>query len=500
MPLPKNSCCRAAALAVAVGVLLIVAPAAPAATRLVAPSGADGGDCLAAPCASFRYAYGQAAAGDVITVAAGSYGPQQVPQGSKSVTFLGLPGNKIRQVVSDADNVTFDGLDLDAGGTTTTYAVFETGGASGVTFKNGRIGNVVDEKGALIGGQSGPAPLNVVIDNVEFHDVVQRGADVHNECMYAMAAGLTVRNSTFRNCATMDMFVKRGDWWGQQPFGNITIENNVFGHSVNGSGWHYYSLYWANDAWSQNRVVNNTFENSVSLEGVGGGPYTGVWANNIGGGWRCLSGVTYRNNIGKSCHSSDKALNPAGSCGPPACAPGRTMPVGWLNPAGFDFMLAANSPAVNAGSAEYAPATDKRGLLRDSRPDAGALEYGASVPGGSGGGAGPGGATSGNRWSVRSAKLKSRQICHRPRRGCPASTKVRLRLGRPAKVTIRVQRLRKGHQPKRVRRFILKQVRLHKAVRLRARRYASGRYRVTVWGTDASGHTSAPVRLRLRVR
>ncbi len=372
MSLPKISSCCVAALAVAFATLLPAA--ADAAVRLVAPTGADSGNCLTAACASLGYAYGQAAAGDVVTIAPGSYGSQSVPGGSKPVTFLGQPGNKSRQVLNDADNVTYDGLNVDAGGTTTTYAVFETGGASGVTFKNGRIGNVVDEKGALIGGQGSPAPLNVVFDNVDFHDVVQRGSGVHNECMYAMAAGLTVRNSTFRNCATMDMFVKRGDWWGQQPFGNITIENNVFGHSVNGSGWHYYSLYWANDAWSQNRVVNNTFENAVSLEGVGGGPYTGVWANNIGGGWRCLSGVTYRNNIGKTCHSTDIATNPQHSCGPPACGTTTYQPVGYVDPANHNFRLRADSIAVNAGSAEFAPARDRDGCTRNGAPDVGAYE------------------------------------------------------------------------------------------------------------------------------
>ena len=167
---------RIAALVVACAAVLVPASAASAAVRLVAPAGSDSGNCLAVPCASLRYAYGVAAAGDVVTIAPGSYGDQEVPSGNKPVTFQGLPGNKIRQIVNDADNVTFDGLDLDAGGTKTTLAVFETGGASGITFKNGRIGNVVDQKGAMIGGQSSPAPLNVVFDNVDFHDVVQRSS------------------------------------------------------------------------------------------------------------------------------------------------------------------------------------------------------------------------------------------------------------------------------------------------------------------------------------
>jgi hypothetical protein len=484
---------RSSVLAV-VAVLALV-PAAQAAVRLVAPGGSDASNCLAVPCASLQRAYNMAASGDLITVAAGSYGPQKIPAGSKVVTVRGLPGNKIRQLLSEADNITFDGLDLDAGGTKTNWAVFEHGGAYNVTLKNSRVGNVVDEKGAMLGGSDSTNPTNLVIDNVEFHDVVQQGSGVHNECIMAHAPGITIRNSTFRNCATMDISLSRGSWWGQQPYGNVVLENNVFGHSVNDDGWHYYGLAWFVGKFENARVVNNTFENSVLMEDqhVGPGPYSGVWANNIGGGWRCLPGVIYAGNVGKKCGPTDKAVNPASSCHPPACNPGRTMPVRWINPAGFDFQLAASSPAVNAGSAAYAPGTDKRGLARDSRPDAGAYEYGASRPG-------PGGSNRGSRWSLRMAKLVPRTVCRRPRRGCPASTKLRLRLGRPAKVNVRVQRLRKGKAPRRVRRVALRKVKLHKARRLRARGLAAGRYRVTVWATDRAGRRSAPVRLKLRVR
>src|SRR6202008_4485951 len=125
---------------------------------------------------------------------------------------------KLRQLINQADNITFEGLDLDAQGTQTNWAVFESGGRLNVTLKNSRVGNVIDEKGAMLGGSSSTASTNLVIDNVVFHDVSQ-------------APGLTVRNSTFTNCATMDLFIVRGDWWGQQPYGDVTLENNVFGHS-----------------------------------------------------------------------------------------------------------------------------------------------------------------------------------------------------------------------------------------------------------------------------
>ncbi len=490
----------AAVLAALAGVLTFVA-SAQAATRVVAPAGLDSSDCLSVPCASFARAYNVAAPGDVISVAPGEYGPQTVPTGSKPVTFLGVPGNKIRQLKSDADNVTFDGLDLDAGGTKTTGAVFEHGGSSNVTLRNSRVGNVVDEKGAMLGGSSDPNPTNVVIDNVEFHDVVQRSSGVHNECIMTHAPGITIRNSTFRNCATMDVSLGRGDWWGQPPYGNVVLENNVFGHSVNGSGWHHYSFAWFIGSFENARVVNNTFENAVLTadENIGGGPYSGVWANNIGGGWQCLPGVTYRNNVGRACHSSDKALSPSSSCAPPACSPARTIPVGWLNPAGVDFRLAATSPAVNAGSAEYAPLRDRLGLLRDARPDAGAYEFGAGGATGPVGGSG-GTATPSRAWKLRWARLLVKTICHIPRRGCPASTKLRLRLGRPAKVSVHIQRLRRHGAPKRVRTLALRKVKLHRARRIRAAGLPVGRYRVVVRGIDRRGRRSAPVRLALQVR
>jgi hypothetical protein len=324
-------------------------------------------------------AYNVAAAGDIIDVRAGTYPPQTVPAGTKSVTFRGVAGNKIRQLLSNADNVTYDGLDLDAGATKTNGAVFETGGAAYVTFKNGRIGNVVDQKGALLGGQTSPASLHTVIDNVDFHDVMYSGnGDVHQECVFSQTAGLTLRNSTFTNCSTMDISINRGDWWGQQPYGNVTIENNVFGHSTNGSGWHYYGLAWFVDEFDNARVVNNTFENTVLIDPrhIGSPPNSGVWANNIGGGWDCLSGVTYAGNVGKKCSATDKALAPeGGGCAAPACSPSNQIPAGWVDPPTWNFHLKSTSPAINAGVAQYAPTTDADGRARNGAPDAGAFEF-----------------------------------------------------------------------------------------------------------------------------
>jgi len=176
--------------------------------------------------------------------------------------------------------------------------------------------------------------------------------------------GVTFRGNTFRNCGVFDISLGRGDWWGQPQYGNVTIENNLFGHTVDGGAagdWHYYGLAWWLETLNGARVVNNTFENAVSMDRANGGT-GGVWANNIGGGWTCEPGVTYVGNVGKACSGQDKAVNPSGS------SFNQTAPMGWVNPAAFDFNLMPNSRAVDAGSAQFAPTHDRTGTPRSGAP------------------------------------------------------------------------------------------------------------------------------------
>jgi hypothetical protein len=465
---------------------VVLAPTAHAATRQI-----SSGDSLAA-------AYQAAGSGDVVVLGAGVYPQQTIPSGSKALTFRGTAGATVRQLVNHASNVTFDGVDVDANFTTPAGAAFESDG-SNVTFQNGSIGNVIDEKGALLGGWNSTASQHVVFDNVRFHDVYQDTDGVHNECMFSESPGLTVRNSTFTNCATMDLMIVRGDWWGQPSYGGITLVNNVFAHAVNGRDprWHYYGLVLHGNMgqFTDARVVNNTFENWVGGMTTGEvGSASGVWANNIGGGWDCLPGMTYAGNVGTKCSGSDVDVWPSGSCAPPSCSNPHTMAVGWLDPAHYDFRLTSPSPAIGAAGTAYAPSTDRRGWTRDAHPDAGAFEYGATPPAGTT----PPSTTA--RWRLRSARLLKRTICHHARPGCPSSTKLRLGLGRPAALTIRLARLRAHKAPKRARTLHLRKVTVHRALRIRARGLRAGNYRLTIHATDASGLRSAPIRLRFRVR
>ena len=85
----------------------------------------------------------------MVQVAAGSYPIQYVPTGHQGGHVPRRVGNKILQLDNSADNVTFDGLDVDAQGTATgNAAVFENHDGNNVTFKNSRIGNVTDRQTA----------------------------------------------------------------------------------------------------------------------------------------------------------------------------------------------------------------------------------------------------------------------------------------------------------------------------------------------------------------
>jgi hypothetical protein len=493
-PLPREialgSWLRRVLVTTALVVLCGAAPPAMAATRLVAPAGSDSGNCTAAPCASLGYAYKQAGSGDVVTVAPGVYGEQHVPDGSKSVTFNGGPGVILRQMSSDASNVTYDGINVNANGQKTTGSAFGLSGDNS-TVRNARIGNVVDEKGMLASGE------NLTIDNVVFHDAVLKTNGVHMECVYAIVVpGFTIRNSTFRDCAIMDLFFTYGNWWNPLPpaYGNVTIENNVFGHSEddNNSSWHYYGLYIASigpngtaDPMSGWVVRNNTFENEAAISPDRGSNGT-RWVNNLGN-WECKSGIAFSHNVGKKCSGTDKQVSPASSTSTVMAA------LGWLNPGLQDFHLKPGSPAINAGDPNDAPALDREGLVRDAQPDAGAHEFGAVPSQGL-----PATPIGGKRLFKR-ARLRPHVICKRKRRHCPKVAKLRLAVRRPARMTLRVKRIGRGAKRTKTRtnRF---NVAAGRTLRIRARSLPRGLYRVSVVAASAAGAKSKPRSFRLRVR
>src|SRR4051794_30467066 len=96
-------------IALALALFAVLACAPPAAAATLDVPGQYG---------SIEAAYNAAAAGDTIRIGPGVLGPQHVPYGTKPVAVAGEPGSRIRKLDNYADNVTFDGIDVDAGMTT----------------------------------------------------------------------------------------------------------------------------------------------------------------------------------------------------------------------------------------------------------------------------------------------------------------------------------------------------------------------------------------------
>jgi hypothetical protein len=334
----------------------------------VSPAGNDAGRCTdSQPCRTFARA-AQVAAEQKrkrVVVRPGVYPAQTVPAGNRPIVFAGDPGAKVRTLDNAASGVVFSGLEVDAGFAKT--LAFHNSGDN-VTFRNGRIGNVTDEKGALVSGK------NFTFDNVVFHDVRLTDPNIHNECLYAIVVpGMKLRNSLFQRCATMDAFFTYGSWWNPLPpaYGNVTIENNVFAHTLKEDGsWHYYSLYVGNTAnnggtlagWT---VRNNTFEIDANVDRTTA--TSSRWTGNIGG-WNCVRGVSYTYNVGDKCGTTDRSVQPAAS------TQTTTAPFGWVNPAAYDFRLKAGSPAINAANPMDSVSVDRIATPRGAAPDAGALE------------------------------------------------------------------------------------------------------------------------------
>jgi hypothetical protein len=344
-------------------------------------------------CDSLREAYEAASRGGTVRVRPGRYpdeffggvrdalvGSDTPPAHDGRVTFIGNPSRptdvKIRRLHFGGRGVVIDGFDIDTGGEYPgpSGATLEIAGtARDVTVRNSRVGNVDCQKGALVGGDPGPPQpekLGRVFDNVVFHDVLNTdpAAGCHNECIKVEAQAITIRNSTFVNCATMSVSMGRGDTYGMEPYCCVTLENNVVGHNTDDDGWHEgANLGWFVGSFDRVRIVNNTFERGIGMapEHIGPGPYSGVIANNVGGGWACLPGVTYSGNVGTKCGESDVEVSPAESTVDMAA------PFGWTP----DLHLTAGSPAVDAADPEFAPPTDRDGNPRNGAPDAGAYEF-----------------------------------------------------------------------------------------------------------------------------
>jgi hypothetical protein len=354
----------------------------------VSASGSDTGPCSReAPCAGFGRAYAVARPGEVVQVAAGHYGRQELPG------FASKPAEGGPVVFRPAEGAQVTTGELRFGGPLAadrgpsgitvrdmTIGGFVSQGSSRLTFLNVTMhGNFAIEGGAsvaVIGGSVGgtrdgshseivawldadervePAE-NVLVDGVTFHDVRMSTPADHVECLQATdARRLVIRNSRFIRCDTFDLRVDRYRTDGPQ---DLLIENNVFVHTRDRFGGNvFYGL--AVRAGSDVVIRHNSSDIGWAGPEVGTPIRRWVISANAMPGGRCDDRIAYQHNLwisGEGCDPSDLEGDP-----------------GFVDTRRGDLRLRPGSPALDTAGADGAPAFDHRGHRR-VRPDIGAFE------------------------------------------------------------------------------------------------------------------------------
>ena len=233
---------------------------AQAATWYVATDGNDGSSCSSSstPCASINGAYQKAVGGDIIQLAAGTYGCQTLnaksptsniivkPASGASVTLGSLTLNgATRLEINDlttqefkvnlnTNYVTLRNVDVNGG-------LFYLGG-SNVSMIGGSVGPGVDYHPQIApnNGWQGQG-MNFVLMVFGFMIGPEAATAVHTECLQvAGTTNMVIRNSKFTNCAVFDLSFTSYNNAGRVT--NLLMENNFFDTAVSGG---YFSVHFS---------------------------------------------------------------------------------------------------------------------------------------------------------------------------------------------------------------------------------------------------------------
>jgi outer membrane biosynthesis protein TonB len=372
----------------------------------LATAGSDSAACSAsAPCKTLNRAYQVAAAGDIVELAAGSYGSQTIQRdtglsSSEDVVFRPADGAGVTlgSVTVYGSHVTIEGMqatDLTAR-VTDPYQFAVTD----ITFRNMDARNFMVMSATnvnVIGGDYGPAsdcggpyggsnnsirrfaedgapnPSNILVEGVRIHDIVSENfTECHIEGLAIFAGnGVTVRDSKFWGNSVYDIFLQSNSG----PVSNVLIENNWFaapvGEGGSGSGASTLAFSGGSGDFANSTVRHNSMNGYVSFDDNGVNP---AYANfkavgNIGQptfGSCSLRGVIYRYNLwkGMACGTGDVNLS------------GAYPYVSAVNGAGMNYHLAGGAARDLVPATESNLATDIDGEARPQGPrlDAGSDE------------------------------------------------------------------------------------------------------------------------------
>jgi hypothetical protein len=260
----------------------------------LSPTGSDDNACtLTEPCFSFDRAYHEAQPGQTVVVLAGSYPSQTIsadPTKTSSDDVLFRPalgaGVRVGEVHIDASHLELRDMSLWDG-------LLIREGADGVTIRDTWTASLFIWSASnvkVIGGELYPGPdyltgctqdtptcdwdsqitsacdgcappTNILIDGLKVHGFLRPpDTDFHTECLQVgSGVNVTIRNSSFWDCATHDLFIR--SWGDTYPLRDWTIENNFFGQTHDG----FYAVYVAET--TDSTYENIVLRNNSSLDG-----------------------------------------------------------------------------------------------------------------------------------------------------------------------------------------------------------------------------------------
>jgi hypothetical protein len=268
-----------------------------AATWHVAPGGGGRACTAAVPCGAFDVAFDRARAGDTVEIGGGTYAGTQELSGDKAsaepIVVRVAPGaeaNVEGRVDVKADHVHLegplrarDGVDVDnRDASDPIVGVRITGvqapsayiqNARDIVIRNSRFGGVPGRKIVQIGAW--PTSYGVVFDNVHFGGNPPTDPSQHLECIFVTGVqGLTVRNSTFRDCGYFGLIMGLCCGAELQPR-DVVLERNTFGPSrcypgsggCRANGEAPFSLMLGNvQIGGRSRIVGNRFDTPPALD------------------------------------------------------------------------------------------------------------------------------------------------------------------------------------------------------------------------------------------
>ena len=308
------SCCFAAM------VLLCAATAAPAATRFVSPTGSDSGNCTLTPCRTISYAVAQASAGDLVSVASGTYaesvsiekrlwmmganatldatgqdhgfvitGPAAAGTLLQGFTVenAGLEGIFARQT-SRLAIVGNRVLNNDAYGVFSPQCSFspdDCGEALHLQTVTQSLvsGNLVQNNvgGILLTDEDGPTSGNLIVRNRVLDNTKDCGITLASHAFHLGApvtadAGGVYRNQVLHNISNGNGAAGIGVFAGPPgaaAWGNVVVGNTASNNGLPGVAIHSHTPFqYVND----NVVVNNTLSNNGPDDDAGTGQTTGI--------------------------------------------------------------------------------------------------------------------------------------------------------------------------------------------------------------------------------